>query len=427
MSRLAHQQPDAVRHYRTRTRRTVVTSAIGVAALLLAVACSSTPAGSSKASSSGTAGTATGSTAVSKAQALLKYAASVAVTGPSTGVVPADQIVPWKQSLMPVPATLKTKKPISIDFVYDIPVGFGPYAAHVLQLIGAKLGWQVKVIAATAPTQPAALAAMDAAVLDKPTAIIASVIPATYDAPALAQAKAEGIHTILMHQDLTTGKGYDAYVPDGEGVQKALVAAYAIAQSNGAAKTMLVEAPGFSDVNMPAVSAYLAGCSGCTTQIENINPNDFVNPIQIQSDIAAKLATESGLGYMVWPDGGLPITTVLTAIAASPDKDTKLLVNDAQPADIQLLKAGQIPIVVEAPAALIVLAAVDDLIRMVQGQQPLAETALRFPVSYWTPGNSPAPNFSAITSAELKQGDWLSPYEKAWHIQFKSALLAISS
>jgi hypothetical protein len=62
---------------------------------------------------------------------------------------------------------------------------------------------------------------------------------------------------------------------------------------------------------------------------------------------------------------------------------------------------------------------------MVQGQQPLAENVLRFPISYWTPQNSPAPSYPAITAAELQNTDWLSPYEKAWNIQLKSVLLAV--
>jgi ABC-type sugar transport system substrate-binding protein len=364
---------------------------------------------------------------LSQSKALLSEAAATAVTGPSFGTVPVNQIVPWTAAMMPTPSKLATGKQISVDVVYSIPEGYTPYAAHVIQAVGAKIGWKVKVIEATAPTQPAELTAMQQAVLDKPTAIIALVIPATYVAPALAKAKSEGIYTVDVHQDTTDGAGYDAYVPDGEGVQKALLAAYAIAQSNGSAKTLIVSAPGFSDVNVPAAQSYLGACSGCNTQLVQFNPTDFTSPTAVQSDVTSKLAATSGVTYIIWPDGGLPIQTVITAISSSiTNKSTKLLVNDAAPGSVQLLKTGQIPIVVYAPAAMTALVAIDDVNRMALGQQPLAQTAQRYPVSYWTTQNSPAPTYPAITAAQLQQADWLSSFEQAWGVQLKSIILGVS-
>ena len=147
----------------------------------------------------------------------------------------------------------------------------------------------------------------------------------------------------------------------------------------------------------------------------------------MQSDVTSKLASTSGSNYMIWPDGGLPIQTVVTAISNSiTSKNTKLLVNDASPGAVQLLKAGQVPVVVYAPADMPPLVAMDDVNRMVQGQQPLAQTAERYPVSYWTTQNSPEPTFQAITAAQLQQADWLSPFEQAWGVQLKSVILGVT-
>jgi hypothetical protein len=427
MNHPASRERNAAPRYAPNSRRALLTAA-AVASLLALAACSS--GGGSKPASDGTptGGTATESAVLTQSRTLLKNAAASAVTGPSVGKVPASQIVPWTPSLMPAPVNLPTGKSIRIDVVYAIPVGFTPYSAHLIQVIAQKLGWQVKVIQATANTAQAALAAMQQAVLDKPTAIITSVIPGVWVGQALAKAKSEGIYTIDMHQDSTDGPGYDAWVPDGEGIQKALLAAYAVTQSKGSAKTLLVTAPGFSDSNIPATAAYLGKCSGCSTTTTQFNPADFTDPATVQSDVTAKLAAGTNPGYIVWPDGGLPIQPVINAISASStDTTAKVLINDASPGSIQPLKAGQLPIVVYAPSALMPLIAVDDVNRMVQGQKPLAENALRFPVSYWTTQNSPAPSYPAITAAQLKNTDWLSPYEKAWHIKLKSALLAVPS
>src|SRR5580704_6980186 len=162
---------------------------ISAAALLALAACSSGSSGSSSATSStspsSAAAAGSSSSVLSQSKALLSEAAATAVTGPSFGTVPVNQIVPWTAAMMPTPSKLATGKQISVDVVYSIPEGYTPYAAHVIQAVGAKIGWKVKVIEATAPTQPADLTAMQQAVLDKPTAIIALVIPATYVAPAL--------------------------------------------------------------------------------------------------------------------------------------------------------------------------------------------------------------------------------------------------
>ena len=89
------------------------------------------------------------------------------------GIVPVSQLVPWQQSLMPAPSKLVTGKQIRVDVVYGVPTGTVPYAAHLIQAIGPKLGWQVKVIEAASQTPQATNTAVQQAVLDKPTAIIA--------------------------------------------------------------------------------------------------------------------------------------------------------------------------------------------------------------------------------------------------------------
>ena len=250
-----------------------------------------------------------------------------------------------------------------------------PYAAHLIKAIGTKLGWSVTIFPASSPTQPAELAAMQQALLGKPNAIISVVIPAVWVGPALTAAKAAGIYTVDIHQDSTDGTGYSAVVPSAEGVQKALLAAWAVAKTNGKANTMLVEAPGFSDVNVGAAQSYLQACSGCTTVIQQFNPTSFTDPTQIQSNASSALSAHPSVNYVIWPTGGLPLTPVLDGMSAAPDTDAQLLVDDASPEDVQLLSQGKLPLVVEGPGALLVLEAIDNINRLEQGKQALAETA----------------------------------------------------
>nr|WSY49400.1 sugar ABC transporter substrate-binding protein [Streptomyces sp. NBC_00886] len=401
---------------------TLTRSLVGALALATLAACSSGKADTAVAGATGGGGD-----YVSQSRALLDEAAKGAVTGPSFGTVAADKLVAWKAQDMPTPSALPTGKKIKVAVVYAFPVGSPVYQTHLIEKIGPKLGWDVKVFQAATPTQQGALAAMQQAILYKPTAIVAPVVPATWIAPALTKAHAQGIHTVGIHQDTSGGGGFDAYVPSAEGVQKALLAAWAVAQSNGKAKTLVVSAPGFSDANVPAAEKYLKGCSGCSTKSIQFNPDVFIDPTKTQSSVAAALAADPDVDYVLWPNGSAPLPGALNGISASRDRDAELIVNTAGPGSIQLLKDGKVPVVVHHPEALLALAAIDQVSRLAQGEKPLAQDALRLPITYWTKEDSSAPDYASITAAELKANDWLSPYEKAWNVSLKDTVLGVGN
>ncbi len=406
---------------------------IGAVALTALAACSSAGTGSGStsapASNSPAGGSSSAATSayVQQSQQLLDKAHAAAVTGPSFGTVPLSDVVPWKSSDIPTPAA-PPGKPLKVAVAYGIPSGYVPYAAHLIKAIGTKLGWTVSVFPASATSQAAELAAMQQALLSKPNVIIAVVIPAVWVGPALTAAKAAGIFTVDIHQDTTDGTGYSAVVPSAEGVQKAMLAAWAVAQTNGKSSTMLVDAPGFSDVNIGAARSYLQACGGCTTMTQQFNPTSFTDPTQIQSNARSALSAHASVNYVIWPTGGLPLTPALDGIAASPDSGAQLLVDDASPENVQLLREGKLPMVAEGPGALLVLEAIDDANRLEAGQPALAETSLRIPISYWTKSEAPAPNFPAITKAQLQTNDWVSPFATAWHVPaLENVILGVTS
>jgi ABC-type sugar transport system substrate-binding protein len=387
----------------------------------------STAAASTPAAASSAATSPAGRAYLQQSQQLLDKAHAAAVTGPSFGTVPVSDVVPWQSSDMPAPVALPGKT-LKVAVTYGIPSGYVPYAAHLIKAIGTKLGWTVSVFPASATTQAAELAAMQQALLVKPDVIISVVVPAVWVGPALAAAKAAGIFTVDIHQDSTDGTGYSALVPSAEGVQKAMLAAWAVTHTSGKSSTMLVDAPGFSDVNIGAAQTYLQACGDCTTIAQQFNPTSFTDPTQLQSNAKSALSAHSGVNYVIWPTGGLPLTPVLDGIAASPDTGAQLLVDDASPENVQLLSQGKLPVVVEGPGAILVLEAIDDVNRLEAGQPALAETALRIPISYWTKSEAPAPTFPAITKAQLQANDWLSPFATAWHVpQLESVLLGVAS
>ncbi len=418
---IARFQGRPTRRGRARTAGAV----IGMVAAMTLSACG-TSAGGESGTSSATTGATTDGAYVTKSQNLLDTAHEVAVTGSSAGIVAADAIVPWKASDMPKPTT-PSGKSLKVNVVYGIPVGYAPYAGNMIKALGAELGWQVKVFQAASPAQTANLAAMQQARLDKPDAIISIVVPGVWVAPALEQARKDGVYTVNVYQDSSTGQGYDAYVPAAQGVQKALLGAWAVAKSNGSAHTVTVEVPGFSDATTPSAEAFLKGCAACKTEVQDFNPDVPVDPIKAQSGVSAALSSRTGVDYLIWPEGGLPLSPVLNGIKTSRNPETQLLVNSASPEDVQLLKDGKLPVVVQMPGALLVLEAFDNVIRLTQGQDALAEDALRLPVSYWTQDEAPAADFPSITAAQLEANDWLSPFEEAWDIKLKELILGVKN
>jgi len=416
---------------RSARRNTLMQALIGSTALAALAACSSSGGTSTSQASTGAATSSSNggvvAAYVSQSQQLLNTAAKAAVTGPSVGTAPLGEIVPWSASAMPAPSALATGKTIRVDVVYTYPVGSPPYLAHLIQAIGAKLNWKIKVFQAASPTQQGALTVMQQAILDKPNAIIAAVVPAPYVMQALQQAKAEGIYTVAIHADEPSDPGYDAYVPEGEGIQKEILGAWIVANSGGKGKTLLVSAPGFADADVPAAAQFLQGCSGCSSKTVQFNPNVFLDPTAEQSNIAATLTANPGTQYLLWAEGAVPLQGALNAIQQSADKTVQLVMNTAAPQSIQLLKAGQVPMVVHSPEAMLAVLALDQVNRLVQGQKALAGDAFRLPITYWTKDNAPDPTYSAITAAQLKENDWLAPYEKAWGVSLKDAILSVNS
>lgn len=395
---------------------------IGVVAVSLLAACSS---GGNDGNSGGSGGG--GGAFVSESQTLLDEATSGTLTGPAAGTVATDQLVPWKAEDMPAAEKLPSGS-VKVAVVYAFPVGSPVYAGHMIEAIGKELGWDVNVFPASTPTPQGAAAAMQQALLAKPQAIIVAATPGPWVSQQLDQAKAAGIKTVSIHGNSQSSPGFDAYTPAAEGVQKSLLGAYIVAKSDGSSKTLLMSAPGFDDAEVPAAAAFLKGCSDCSTEDIQYNPDVFTDPTKLQSSVQATLAANPDTDYILWPQGSAPMQGALNAIGTSQARDAKLIANTAGPQSVQLLKDGQIPVVVNVPEAMMNIVAMDQVMRLVQGDAPLAEDAARYPVAVWTKDNAPdAADYASITKAQLSAADWLSPFAKAWGVDnLKDLVVGVS-
>jgi len=399
------------------TRSTALISTLVLASAL--AACSSDAKGDVT-----TANPGGGASYVKQSQALLDMAAKQAITGPAQGIVPAADLKPWTPEDMPVPVAAG-KKSVKVAVVTAFPAGFPVYAAALLKAIGAELGWQVQTFAAATPDPAGASAAMNQAILTKPDVIIAPAVPSVFIAQGLAQAKAKGIKTIDLHGDSVTGPGFDAYVPASEGVQKALLGAWAVAKSDGKANAVVAGSPPFADANAAAAIDYIKACTGCKVKGVEFSPDVFSDPTKTPASLASAISS-ADVDYVIFPNGSTPLQGALNGIKASRSKNAQLLVNSPGPPTVQYVRDGQTPMLAWVPPALMVLTAIDDVNRMMAGAAPLDEQDLRMPVSYWTKENAPKPELGAMTAAELQSADFLTPFEKAWGIQLKDVILGVT-
>lgn len=404
----------------TLTRATCVRSTAAAIALAAALsACS----GNSNDNDGGTAA-GDGGAYVDTSQSLLDTAEQSAITGPAVGTIPAEDLVAWTSADIPAPAALPSD-PVDVAVITVYPVGFPIYGADLIKTIGGDLGWNVRAFQAATPDAQGAQAAINQAILTKPDAIVTLAVPAPYVAQGLATAKSKGISTVAIHGDAPNDPGFDAYVPASEGVQKALIGAYAVAQSEGAGEVMVVSSPPFGDANVKAAEEYVDACSGCTLDSVQFSPDVFNDQTKMPSQLSAAVKSPS-VDFVVFPNGSIPLDGALNGIKASRSRDAQMLINNPGPPTMQYLADGRIPVAVNVPYPLLVLTALDQVNRLVAGQAPLAGEDLRMPVSYWTKADGIEPTWQAMTAAQIEANDYVTPFQEAWGVaDLKTVILDV--
>ena len=297
----------------------------------------------------------------------------------------------------------------------------------MITAIGEKLGWTVNTIQAATPDPPGALAAVRQAVLGEPDAIITIVMPAPWVAQALTEATDQGIKTVEIYGNENFGPGYDGYVSPAAGVQMSLLGAWAVTDSDGKANSLTVGAPGFEDAEAAAAAEYLKGCSGCKTDNLDVAVADFFDQTKMQANVTAALATRPDLNYLIWPQGGAPMQGALSGIRSSRAPDTVAITDAAGPQTVQLLADGTMPVLAQVPDPMLVLVAIDQVSRLVQGQPALTPDEVVLPVSLWTKDNPKVdPTFPAIAAAQIEQNDFVTPFATAWGIDdLKDIILGV--
>lgn len=320
-------------------RRVVRFAAVASAAVILA-AC-----GSSKSTSSAT-------TAAPASSATTAASAPTSASAPTTAAVDAG-VAAAKANVaqytsqnanIGVTTPLTGKPPVKTIAWLECELESCPYETAGFKAATAALGWKLDVISdKSAAPGPAFQQAIDAGV---------NYIASSGEAPSLyasqaAEAKAKGIKILSCYDTTPPNPSVsDIYTQCGDQtfVQKTgpLMADWAIADSNGKAKVLVVNIPDFA-VLVSEVDAYKAemakNCPACTVVPLNVSINDLVGG-KVPADVASALQATSGINYVFNSFGSLPAGLTSSLKSAGLLSNVKVYGQDFSKFDLDEIAAG---------------------------------------------------------------------------------------
>jgi ribose transport system substrate-binding protein len=277
------------------------------------------------------------------------------------------------------------------------------------------LGWQVDLIEAQA-TPESYEEAMRQALANDVDGIITTAMPDVIVGAQLAEASERGIPTVGMSAVPVENAAaqYDVYVPARETLSAMMQAWYAIADSDGQAEAVYLWDTGYPHLQeaLSASQRVLSECDSCSLRAEEARTTaDFANPVAI-GDTAKSLGQREGgpNTYMMTAyDLGIPAIVQATSEVGA---DVRISTKNAHPSSLELIAQGELMMDSGTSSEWVGYAAIDQLIRLMAGEEP---------IPYWEQG-LPLRVFDSTNVPEGRVFDWLaevdfkSEYLKLWGV-----------
>lgn len=362
----------------------------------------------------GSAGTGTGKPTdpgvIAEAQRIINAASTGLIYSPSDYDQPSQNLIAETTWLGPASAPAVPPN-ATVDVVVCAPsacgaVGRGAAAA------ARKLGWTVRVIEANG-TPETYNSALDAALADRPHAILTAGVPGALVSAKLEQARQRGIVTVAVAD--VPGQGnhtYDAFVSLREPLTFQLMAHAVIADSNGTAQAMVVNETTSADLvdSTTQFQRVMSACAGCSSVVVDRQFSDARDPARNGQIITAALRAHPTVRYLVLPfEYGLDST--IAALRAVPNGDkVKILVKDATPAELQALQRGEVWAVPAVSLEWMGHAGINQIVNGLAKQPYLPIDAQGVGVHLYTRENLP-PDANADFTRWLDYGD---AYARLW-------------
>ncbi|MER7282862.1 substrate-binding domain-containing protein [Dactylosporangium sp. NPDC000244] len=264
----------------------------------------------------------------------------------------------------------------------------GKKAASIAQ----SLGWTTKILDGQGAPE-GFQKAFSTAAADKPNAVITVAIPENQVADGLAEMKKQKIPTVGISAVKEGGAvGFDANVSSRETFQSVLEVTKAIAESKGTAKAVFLWDVGYPHLveALNTSKKVFAGCTGCKLlEVRERTLAQATDPIEMQN-ITTSLIQKYGndLQYIFTPYGN-GVESIIAALKAAGRTDVKVMSKNAEPERLGSVAKGDQFADFGAVRGWNAYAAVDQVVRLLAGQQPLPDAEQGIPATVFDKSNAP--------------------------------------
>jgi ribose transport system substrate-binding protein len=283
-------------------------------------------------------------------------------------------------------------------------------AVHAAQA----LGWKARYIDGKASIQ-GYVSAFQTALNANPDAIVTVALPESQLQTYIAKAHARNIPVVgitVTPEKISNPKGhYDSYVTFREDSNALLEAIWVIADSNGTAKVAFMWDKGYPFLvrQLAGEKKLFARCTGC--KIVDTVYREFAtaaNQPRMQQIATSLLQRHSDVEYVICPYGLNCSAIALAAKALG--RNVKVVSKNADPNNVALVAKGVLAAEVGSSTEWSGWGAIDDVVRLLNGQKVLALAAHNVPLHYFVKSNAP----KSGTYDYGKIFDFRTAYLKLW-------------
>lgn len=408
-------------------RLLLVFAATAVAATAMS-ACGSSSSGSGGAA--GKSATASGSSGVSGASPAVRQTAELANTkllyGPTTGPVTQSQL--RAPTASDIKAFAYTPGGGSKKIAIVSCAAISPQCVHTANNIAAYLS-KIKVSSQifNADYTPAGnQAAVDAALAQRPDAIILLALAPSTIGPEIARAKSAKIPIIDGIGTAETDAGnLDAYVPQGSNLYQVATAAQLAVAGNGKTNVHWLTAPAYPQLEVPVATSYLkTECPGCVLTEGTETAAQVTNPVQMGQLVTSILRSTPKTDYLTLASACADLQSAAAALRQL--QKGKLAAGGCGASAVAAMNAGNLAFATGSVEPWSALADIDQALRLMSGQPALPETQVG-PAAYLvtpqsTPDHTTTGNYGALDRWALGLFDFVGPYSKAWGVDLSSVI-----
>jgi ribose transport system substrate-binding protein len=261
------------------------------------------------------------------------------------------------------------------------------------QSIAQGLGWTATIIDGQGSPE-GFQKAFNTAATQKPDAVITIAIPENQVADGIAEMHNLKIPVVGVSAVAEGGaQSYDAHVSSRETFQSVLEVTDAIADSKGTAKAVFLWDVGYPHLveALNTSKAVFAKCTGCQLlEVRERTLKQALDPVEMQN-ITTALIQKYGnnLQYIFTPYGN-GVESIISALQAAGRTDVKVLSKNAEPERLAAVNKGDQFADFGAVRGWNAYAAIDQVVRITAGQQPLPDAQQGIPATVFDKAKAPA-------------------------------------